>query len=300
MSNDIALVEGMDLAAIMALTGQQTQEEGSSLTFLRANRTAEDEFKNSLTLGAFSLTSTDKQALVYAAEEIQNPYNPKRTMLVPKPVIFRPFINAYQYSIYDNELAATTNRSVIFTDFRQDALDEKGGNRCGKIIGKAKKGLTKDQETVQKKIKCHRLVFGLVSGFTGIDALGNEQTAPDTPVLYKQGGSSFMAFGEQVLDVLNKAKRPMFMHELSLVTERIEHTKDVIGYEPRYTLDLTKSVTVTASDVQLLKDFQEYIKKMNDKVMSKYNDAIKGVKSKDDDLSAKIIDDMDDTAAWID
>lgn len=299
MSNDIALVEGMDLAAIMALTGQQTQEEGSSLTFLRANRAPQDENKNQLPLGAFSLTSTDKQAIVYAAEERQNG---KRIILENKPIIFRPFINAYQYSIYDNELAATTNRSVIFTDFRQDALDEKGGNRCGKIIGKAKKGLTKDQETVQKKIKCHRLVFGLVSGFTGIDAHGNECTAPDTPVLYKQGGASFMAFGEQVVDVLNKAKRPMFMHEMSLITEAVDHKGDgtVMGYEPRYTLDLTKSVTVTASDVQLLKDFQEWIKVQNDKVMSKYNDAIKGVKSKDDDLSAKIIDDMDDTAAWID
>lgn len=292
MSNALAITTEMDYATIAALTGQDMGSSGG-LPHLRANRAPQDENGNPLPLGAFSLQNADG-VTVYAAEEKTQG---KRTITVPKPIIFRPFVNAYQYSVYDNETKTTTNRSIIFTDHRQDAIDEKGGNKCGKITGKAKEGLSDAVKAVQKNIKCHRLLFGLVKGFTGIDAEGNEVAVDDTPVLYKQGGSSFMAFQDMVLNQLNKVKRPMFMHELELITERIAHTPDVIGYEPRYSLDITKSVPSTPKDMELFRDFAEYITVTNDSIKAKASDAQKGITTSRDAEDAKVINSLDDDFA---
>ena len=293
MSNALAINETMDFATIAALTGQQTGTT-SGLPYLRANRAPQDDAGNPLPLGAFVLQNADG-VNVYAAEERTQG---KRTITVPKSIIFRPFINAYQYSIYDNDKKATINRSVIFTDFRQDAPDELGGNKCGKVTGKAKDNLSPAQKKVNDAIKCHRLLFGLVSGFTGIDAEGNEASVDDTPVLFRQGGSSFMAFNDQVMVHLNKAKRLMFTHPLDLITERVAHTPDVVGYEPRYTLDLTRAVTATKEDFDLFTNFHEYIKVQNDGIRAKYEASLKGTvtpsDAEDADYLASLDTDFDD------
>ena len=289
MSNALAINETMDYATLAALTGQD-MGMSSGLPRLRANREPQDDKGNPLPLGALCVENKDG-VTVYAAEEKKQG---NRTIMTPKGVTFRPFINAYQYSIYDNEKKETVNRSIIFTDHRQDAIDEKGTNKCGKVTGKAKDGLTQAQKAANDKIKCARLVFGLLKGFTGIDAEGNEVSVDDTPVVYKQGGNSFMAFDDQVLKTLNKMKRPMFLHELGLTTERVAHTPTVIGYEPRYTLDVTKSVSATADDMELFRNFNDYIRTINEGIQAKAAAAMKGETTDADIDDMKTINDLDD------
>src|SRR4051812_19191689 len=91
---------------MMKHTGQG-QASKPSLPRMRINRDATDEQDNNLPVGTFAVSQGDQQ--VFA-----------------KTAIFRPFINVFQYSLYDPNLKKTVNRSILFKDWKEEAIDELG------------------------------------------------------------------------------------------------------------------------------------------------------------------------------
>ena len=111
-----------------------------------------------------------------------------------KPVKIRPFINAFQWMKYDEDAQAYSNRSIIFTDWESAQYDMLGTERCGRVNRKEWTNLTPDKLVEQKKIRCYRLVYGLLT-MKGKTATKDETTLEDYPVLYRVSGLNYQPFG---------------------------------------------------------------------------------------------------------
>ena len=148
MSNELANIKTMSNEDIMKAIGQDEGTKRVGVPRLTINRNPEDDDGNQLPMGAYSVFHSDVGQNVYG-----------------KPAYFRPFLNTMQYMQYSPEKEEYVNRSIIFKNWKEEAIDIQGGTRCGKIPQREweKLGLTNEELANQRTIKCYRLVFGLVS-----------------------------------------------------------------------------------------------------------------------------------------
>jgi hypothetical protein len=249
LTTELALNTQMSFDDLAKLTGQDTGGTKDFLPRLRVNKDFETDDGKAIPAGTYAVTYNDKQ--IYA-----------------KTASFRPYMNAYQYQVYDALTNKYTNKTVLFKNFNDEKIDEKGGTSCGKITGKAKDKLTVEQVENQKKIKCYRNLYGTVT-MDGVDDEGNDVKIVDYPVLWRSTGSAFMPVGD-ALEVLTKGKRPFFQAELALAKPAREKNGATIYYVPVVTSDMKVVKPITEEDIGLLKQFQETIDFENAKVIEKY------------------------------
>ena len=130
MSNELANISTMSNEDIMKAIGQDDGSKRVGIPRLTINRNPEDDDGNQLPMGAYSVFHNEVGQIVYG-----------------KPIKFRPFINTMQYMQYSPEQEEYTNRSIIFKNWKEEAIDIQGGTRCGKIPQREweKLGLTTEQ-----------------------------------------------------------------------------------------------------------------------------------------------------------
>ena len=247
------LVNYADLSAeqLLALTGQASQvTKFEDFPRVTINKLGEDDQERKLPVGAYAVSQNGKA--VYG-----------------KPIKFRPFLNVYQYAVYDDETNTYPNKSVIFKHFGEEAIDELGGVACGRIPVKKREGLTPEQLKQQEKIKCYRLLYGLVS-FAGTTADGEEVILNNLPVKFRLSGDNFMPI-QETLDVLSKKKLSMLNYNLNLGTTRKKQGTNV-WYQMTVELD-NKHVQISKEDWEHLKEFQASIDKENKQVIDKHRKA---------------------------
>lgn len=206
-----------------------------------------------------------------------------------KPILFRPFINCYQYSIYDSAVKLTTNRSIIIKNFQEEAFDEQGGISCGKVSQKKREHLTPAQQAEQKKITCYRIMYGLAT-FKGRTSDGQETDVTAVPVKLRLRGTNFMAV-QDALEGLSKKKIAMITAQLLLSTER---NKDVPKGVVAYSISAVpeeRTVVLTDADWSILQEFQAAINEENRVIVAKYKSARKGIEAPLQEQ--KIIDALD-------
>ena len=175
----IANFEQLSKSQIMEMIGQEGgQSSGTGLPRLTINRQPEDDDGNKIPMGTYGVYDSGIESMVYG-----------------KPAIFRPFINSFQFMEYDTEQNKFSKRSVIFKNWKDEAIDTSGGTRCGKVPFKERDKLSKAQLEMQKNIKCYRLVYGTVS-MEGQNAEGNPVSIKHKPVLWRVTGSNFTPVGE--------------------------------------------------------------------------------------------------------
>jgi hypothetical protein len=239
---------------LLALTGQSSGPKFTDFPRLSMNRDGVDEQERQLPVGHFVVSQGG--VAVYG-----------------KPVSFRPFINAYQYAIYNSDEKKYTNRSVIIKSFSEEALDEQGGIACGKIPAKKREGLTEKQLAEQKLIKCYRILYGLVT-FDGVTADGDKVNVDNVAVKMRLSGDNFMPV-QETLDKLSKAKIPMLTTNLNVTTER-QVNGATKWYRAIFKADL-KSPQITLQDVDwdFLRSFQDSIERENGFIVEKYKAAKK-------------------------
>jgi hypothetical protein len=250
----------MDFETLARLTGQKTASNGPTLARLTINREDQDADKNEIPMGTYAV-KTDK-GVVYS-----------------KTATFRPFLNTFQYMVYDAEAANPrggkgmfTNKTVLFQDFSDEAPDELGGVRCGKIQGKAaKENMTEKTKLAQKNIMCYRNMYGLVS-LVGKTATGEEVTVTEMPVLWRTRGSAFMPISD-ALEGLNKRSKLMILSEFKLTTER-KKNGGTIYYVPVLEVDALKSAPFTPEHNTILTNFGEVVASENKAVVEKHKSAI--------------------------
>lgn len=251
MSNDLVISSSMSYDELAKITGQDTGSSGPLFPRLSVNRDAEDDDGNPLPVGTYTYKDTTGQHFSKTAK-------------------FRPFMNVYQYSVYDSDTKKYTNRTIMFKNFRDELIDIKGGTACGKVMGKEKDNLSEAQKEQQKKIKCARIVFGQV-------------TFPDkepVAVLWKMGGSNFMA-PDAVFKELAKNKRLFWTTELDLSLTR-KKAGATTYYEMGVEYDRTVNLPFTEDDFALLRQFNEIVTTENDAVRALYQAALKDTPTQDD------------------
>ena len=275
--NEIANIKEMSNEQIMQAIGQDDgSSNGVNVPRLGINRTPEDDDGNKLPVG---------HLFIYDSGVGQNVFG--------KPVTFRPFISAMQYMHYDTGKSEYVNRSIIFKNWKEEAIDILGGVKCGKVPFKERPSLTPEQLAEQRTIRCYRLLYGLLS-FKGIKANGQEHTIENLPVLWRVSGTAFSPVGS-ALDQINKRKKLMFSCTFSIDSKRQKKGGNVY-YVPEISVNADANLQMSKEDVETLTVFQEVINTENTEVVDLYKTAKKNKYSSDDGESATIVSKVEDPA----
>ena len=275
MENEIANIKNMSNEQIMQAIGQDDgSSNGIRIPRLGINRSPEDDDGNQLPVG---------HLFTYDSSVGQNVYG--------KPVTFRPFISAMQYMHYNPEKSEYVNRSIIFKNWKEEAIDILGGTKCGKIPFKERASLTPEQLAEQRTIRCYRLLYGLLS-FKGKKANGEDHTLVNFPVLWRVTGTAFSPVGS-ALDQVNKRKKLMFTTTFSIDSKRQKKGGNVY-YTPEISVNADANLQMSKEDMETLTVFQDIINTENSEVVDLYKDAKKSQPISSDGESAKVIKQVED------
>ena len=275
MSNEIANIKNMSNEQIMQAIGQDDGSGGGiNIPRLGINRSPEDDDGNQLPVG---------HLFTYDASVGQNVFG--------KPVTFRPFISAMQYMHYDPEKGEYVNRSIIFKNWKEEAIDILGGTRCGKIPFKERTSLTPEQLAEQRTIRCYRLLYGILS-FKGKKANGEDHEVTNLPVLWRVTGTAFAPVGS-ALDQVNKRKKLMFTTTFSIDSKRQKKGGNVY-YTPEISVNADANLEMSKEDMETLTVFQDIINTENAEVVDLYKAAKKGQPTSSDGESAKVVKQVED------
>ena len=275
MKNEIANINNMSDEQIKQAIGQDDgSSSGTNIPRLGINRSPEDDDGNQLPVG---------HLFTYDASVGQNVFG--------KPVTFRPFISAMQYMHYDPEKGEYVNRSIIFKNWKEEAIDILGGVKCGKVPFKERPSLTPEQLAEQRTIRCYRLLYGLLS-FKGKKANGEDHTLANLPVLWRVTGTAFSPVGS-ALDQINKRKKLMFTTTFSIDSKRQKKGGNVY-YTPEISVNANANLQMSKEDMETLTVFQDIINTENDEVVDLYKAAKKSQSTSSDGESAKVIKQVED------
>ena len=275
MDNEIANINNMSDEQIKQAIGQDDgSSSGISIPRLGINRSPEDDDGNQLPVG---------HLYTYDSSVGQNVFG--------KPVTFRPFISAMQYMHYDPEKGEYVNRSIIFKNWKEEAIDILGGTRCGKIPFKERSSLTPEQLAEQRTIRCYRLLYGILS-FKGKKANGEDHEVANLPVLWRVTGTAFAPVGS-ALDQVNKRKKLMFTTTFSIDSKRQKKGGNVY-YTPEISVNADANLQMSKEDMETLTVFQDIINTENAEVVDLYKAAKKGQPTSSDGESAKVVKQVED------
>ena len=275
MNNEIANINNMSDEQIKQAIGQDDgSSNGVNIPRLGINRSPEDDDGNQLPVG---------HLFTYDSSVGQNVYG--------KPVSFRPFISAMQYMHYDPEKSEYVNRSIIFKNWKEEAIDILGGIKCGKIPFKERSTLTPDQLAEQRTIRCYRLLYGLLS-FTGKKANGEDHTVSNLPVLWRVTGTAFAPVGAAI-DQVNKRKKLMFTTTFSIDSKRQKKGGNVF-YTPEIAVNADANLQMSKEDMETLSVFQDVINKENTEVVELYKAAKKGTPIASDEKTEEVVAEVND------
>jgi len=275
MDNEIANINNMSDEQIKQAIGQDDGSGGGiNIPRLGINRSPEDDDGNQLPVG---------HLFTYDASVGQNVFG--------KPVTFRPFISAMQYMHYDPEKGEYVNRSIIFKNWKEEAIDILGGTRCGKIPFKERSSLTPEQLAEQRTIRCYRLLYGILS-FKGKKANGEDHEVANLPVLWRVTGTAFAPVGS-ALDQVNKRKKLMFTTTFSIDSKRQKKGGNVF-YIPEISVNADANLEMSKEDMETLTVFQDIINTENAEVVELYKAVKKGQPTSSDGESAKVVKQVED------
>ena len=275
MDNEIANINNMSDEQIKQAIGQDDgSSSGISIPRLGINRSPEDDDGNQLPVG---------HLFTYDSSVGQNVFG--------KPVTFRPFISAMQYMHYDPEKGEYVNRSIIFKNWKEEAIDILGGTRCGKIPFKERSSLTPEQLAEQRTIRCYRLLYGILS-FKGKKANGEDHEVANLPVLWRVTGTAFAPVGS-ALDQVNKRKKLMFTTTFSIDSKRQKKGGNVY-YIPEISVNADANLQMSKEDMETLTVFQDIINTENTEIVDLYKAAKKGQPTSSDGESAKVVKQVED------
>ena len=275
MDNEIANINNMSDEQIKQAIGQDDgSSSGISIPRLGINRSPEDDDGNQLPVG---------HLFTYDSSVGQNVFG--------KPVTFRPFISAMQYMHYDPEKGEYVNRSIIFKNWKEEAIDILGGTRCGKIPFKERSSLTPEQLAEQRTIRCYRLLYGILS-FKGKKANGEDHEVANLPALWRVTGTAFAPVGS-ALDQVNKRKKLMFTTTFSIDSKRQKKGGNVY-YTPEISVNADANLQMSKEDMETLTVFQDIINTENTEIVDLYKAAKKGQPTSSDGESAKVVKQVED------
>lgn len=193
------------------------------------------------------------------------------TRVYATTVAFRPYVKRNQYTVYDAKTNTYPNKSALFTSWAETIQDEKGGERCGKVVGKDKKQLTEAEVEQQKKIKLASRVWGTVT-LDGVDKDKNKIHVQDAPCELKLQGTNYTTLDESFKSVVSMGKLP-HKFEFSLTLAKKNNPAGKAYYNVVATIaDPTSDYTLNDFEQGLKRDFMKLINDENTAVRAKYSE----------------------------
>jgi hypothetical protein len=279
MSTELVKYGELSYEEIAKLTGQNVVK-GPAIPTMTINRESVDDKENNIPVGTFAISQGDMT--VYG-----------------KTATIRPFINTYQYRLYDAKEGKTTNRTIQFKNWGEEAIDEKGGLKCGKVTGKAAQGLSEAEKAKNDAVKCYRYVYCTVS-LNGVTASGEKTEVTNVPARLKLRGVNYMPIGN-AFDAIGALKRPIFDFNIGLSLSRQKNgatTYYLMGVDP----DLKNVLKMTQEDWDTFDLFQQLIERENNYISEKHVEAIKAKTSPADISREKTVAaldaDFEDEIPW--
>ena len=254
-------------------TGGSEQQSDARLPILKINYDDEDDDGNDLKKGL--LTVTGQEVSVYCNE-----------------VTVRPLTQFFQWLDYSPEAndgkGGTVNKTLLISDFRQEARDEKGTVRCGKPTSKYLKE-NPDQKDLYKSITCFRYVHCLVSG-KGKTATGEASEFENIPALLRMKGSSFNVFEDQFTKVMPRGSKP-WDYTATLSTEK-HKMGSVVYFTYKFEPDFKNKLPLDTDTIDTIEYILETVSKENGLIERKYKEALSN--SQDGEwLEADLVDDAE-------
>ena len=274
-NKELINIKTMTSAQIMERTGQ---DSGSSISSgppkLSINRTADDDDGNLLPLGSY---------MVYVADIGEYLYG--------KPVTLRPFICAMQYMEWDSEEKKYSNRSIIFKNWKEEAIDANGGTRCGKLPQKSRTDLTPQETAEQKNKRCYRLVYGLLT-MNGVKANKEKHRIENFPVLFRVQGTSFAPVNMAVETITRRKK---LMHNCSFtLTSKKQTQGGNFWYTPDIKVNTDVNLELDKQSIETFEVFEKIIEEENKEVFEEYKQARSKKPSEQDIIDAKIVNKIEE------
>lgn len=184
-------------------------------------------------------------------------------------VKFRPYVKRNQYSIYDQKNKVYTNRSMLFSSWAESILDEQGGERCGKVVGKDKKQLTAAEVEAQAKIKLACRVWGTVT-MDGVDKDKNKVHVEAAPCELKLQGTNYTTLDE-CFKIVTAAKRLPYNFEFNLSLKKNMNPSGKARYNVVASIDdPSGSLSLNGAEQDIKRDFTKMINDENAAIRLKY------------------------------
>ena len=191
------------------------------------------------------------------------------TKIYAKTVTFRPYINVYQYRLYNAANPKESISSILIKNFKEEAIDEAGGLRCGKLTKAEVESIPEDKRVdADNGARTYRVIYGTVS-MNGVTEDGAKVKVHNYPAQFQLRGSNFMPFGE-VLQALTKNRKLMYNFEFTVSLQRKKQGA-VTYYVLQFDADMNNSIPFKEEDAAILGKFEELIKVVNKRVTDKYN-----------------------------
>lgn len=259
-----------DEAALMAASGQATQQRQSGLPRLNINYDMETDDGKSLTRGDWRIT-IDGRAL-YASS-----------------VIVRPILRTFEYSLWDAEENSFICKSIQKPSLSGSFLDTDGGSKCGRLSRDEEEKASEEAQMKSRQVVCNQVIYGQISGiFKTAD--GEEVDINKQPMVAYFKRSGFKPIGD-FIDSLSRQKKLMQRCLITLNTSK-QKKGSVTYWIP--SPSLAGEATITNEDKSLMSMFAETVSAHNSYVTEKSNEAKKMVMS-DSDLD--LADDFSDVDA---
>lgn len=247
----VAAFNSDDEAALMAASGQQTQQKQTGLPRLNINYDMETDDGTSLTRGDWKV------------------YVDGRFLYAPT-VKLRPILRTFEYSLWDADEGAFVCKSVQKPTLSGEFPDTEGKNKCGRLTRDEEETASEEAQMRSRAVVCNQVIYGQITGtFNAAD--GTEVKLDAQPVVAYFKRSGFKPIGD-FIDGLSRQKKLMQRQMISLATSR-QKKGSVTYWVPSPTLD--SEVAITEADKQLMGMFAETVSAHNNYVMEKNREASK-------------------------
>ena len=278
---NIAVIEKSEEKKLAALLGANDKPQSvDRLPQLKVNTMRKDAQGRKIEQGLFYLNGMDEH--IYA-----------------ETVRIRPLSQLFQWINYDPEENKVVNKTLLIPNFRCEARDMKGGERCGKPTSKVLKEMPKEEQKKYTNIKCFRQLRVLVS-YKGADADGNEVTIENQPAIMLLKGSNFNPFEDEFIKSIPRGKN-FYDYWADVSAEELQNGS-VIYYVMHFKPDLKKELSLDQPTFDSMKFMADLIERENNVVEKAYQKSLRDGQSYSeaidavsevvgDDLSADLKDD---------
>ena len=279
---EVAVVEKAEELKLAALLGanDKPQKSANRLPQLKVNTMRKDAQGRKIEQGLFYLNGMDEP--VYAEK-----------------VRIRVLSQLFQWIHYDPEENKVVNKTLLIPNFRCEARDMQGGERCGKPTSRVLRDLPKEEQKKYTDIKCFRQLRVLVS-YKGKDADGNAETVENEPAILLLKGSNFSPFEDEFIKSIPRGAN-FYDYWCNVSAEELQNGS-VIYYVMHFKPDLKKVLPIDQDVYDTMTHMAGMIKNENDMIEKAYqkslregqldDDAIEAVADVVDDLSADLEDDQ--------